>query len=438
MAVRIKDLPLNELYTKKITGSVEAAIHEKENFSSIAPNYCEAVCKLKVKAYDRVILLKQLRPDEPPIDILIVQDHSAPKGKYDKRPDQQELIQRKIIEFVCQKAGFQGLNYRLVNLLKCGTSEQDFPKGKSPSVSVLNKCRPYVLDEIRRMKPRMIISLSTAVTKSLGLSKMSNTNNRGEIFNTDFEGTVIPVLITLHPRVLTMIRQNASGVMWGNDYFNIIRRDFHKAVQVLTGKIKLLTLDEGISKQKPHIKIARSIEDVQEITSEITSLPHGFIVSLDTETTGLDGMAPNAKLITIQFGWLDPKTRIYKAGVIPLWHRENKAYNADEAWKLVTPILLNKDILKILHNAKFDILYIYHTTGIRLEGFEVDTMLALHALDSGIQGCLSLKTAVWDHCLDLGLGGYEEKLPKLTKPKKVKASDGDEESEENEETEGEE
>jgi hypothetical protein len=406
MATKIGDLPLAELYARKITPSVEVAIHNKEDFSRISPDYCKNVCKLKCKNPTKVALLR-----DDPVDILIIQDHAAPKGKWDRNDNGQEIIQRNIIEFICKKAGFQGLNYRIVNLLKCSPTEADFPKGKAPSVAILNKCKPYVLAEIERTKPKVIISLSTAVTKALGFKKHSNTGNRGEIVNGN-------VLITLHPRVLCMIRQNASGKLWGNDYFNIIKRDFEKAARIARGEV-IKTLEQGIAEQRNNISVCRTLDDVQNMVETIVNLPEGYIVSVDTETTGLDGMAADARLLTIQFGWKNPEG-IYIAAVVPLWHRANTMYNPDEAWRMVVPLLVSEGIRKVLHNGKFDLLYIYHTQGVRMEGFELDTMLALHGIDSGIQGCLSLKTAIWDWCLDLGIGGYEDMLPKLTKPPKPK------------------
>jgi uracil-DNA glycosylase family 4 len=193
--------------------------------------------------------------DDRPLDILIIQDHAAPKGKYDRSDNGQEIIQKSILEFLCQKAGFQGLNYRITSLLKCVPKELDFPKGKAPSVTVLSKCKPYLLAEIERTKPKMIISLSTAVTKALGLKKHSNTGNRGEIVDGK-------VLITLHPKVLCMIRQNASGKLWGNDYFNIIKRDFEKAAAIVRGTLIIRPLEEGVNAQRKQIKIARTIDDV--------------------------------------------------------------------------------------------------------------------------------------------------------------------------------
>jgi hypothetical protein len=414
MAVKISALPLNELYTKKITASVEAAIQSKEDFTKISKDYCTNVCRLKCKQPERVQLLKT------EVDILIIQDHLAPKGKYDRREDQSENVQRSILEFICQKAGFAGLTYRVVNLLKCAPTEQDFPKGKAPSIITLSKCKPYLLQEIESAKPKAIISLSTAVTKALGYKKCSNTGNRGEVMN----GKVV---ITLHPRVLSMIRQNASGAMWGNDYFEIIRRDFVKAANIARGILKVKPLSQGLEEQRPNITICRSLEDVRQMIDLIINLPEGYLVSCDTETNGLDPMAEGAKLLCIQFGWRDPKTDVYKAGVIPLWHRLNDYYNPKIAWKLVVPLLVSENILKVGHNFKFDYLFIYHTTGVRVQGFELDTMLMAHALDSGIQGCLSLKTLIWDLAIDLGIGGYEDLLPKLTKAKK---NEDEEETEE--------
>jgi uracil-DNA glycosylase family 4 len=408
---RTMDLPLTELYEKKITSSVEAAIQSKEDFSKISPKYCSTVCRLKCKTPNRVILIKE---EKTPIDILIVQDHAMPRGKYDKNDLSSEIQQRKILEFICSKAGFNGLNYRITNLLKCLPSEQDFPKGKAPTSTVLQKCKPYLLEEIKQSKPKVIISLSTAVTKALGLTKHSNTGNRGEIHNN--------IVITLHPRVLSMIRQNASGAMWGNDYFEIIRRDFEKAAKIVRGELKPKNVLEAVQEQRKNILVCRSMNDVKNVVQTILELPEGYLISVDTETTGLDGMAPDARLLCIQFGWKNSQGT-YVSAVIPLWHKDNTYYNANEAWKLIAPILLSEKILKILHNAKFDILYIYHTTGIRLRGLEFDSMLMLHALDSGTQGCLSLKDTTWDLFPEMGIGGYENLLPKLTKVKEENEED---------------
>jgi uracil-DNA glycosylase family 4 len=402
--MRVSQLPLNELYARpKITASVEAAIRAKEDFSKRADSYCEKVCKLKCKQKTVSLL-------NTPVDILIVQDHMAPNGKFDRRDGQQEQTMQNIITYIAKQAGLTNLTFRITSLLKCKPTEQDFPRGKAPTTTVLRKCTPYLLAEIAACKPKVIISLSTAVTKALGLAKHSNTGNRGDIVQSEYG----PVVVTIHPRALTMIRQNASGAFWGADFFNVIRRDFIKAARVAKGELSPMNLMDSIERVKANIRIARSIDDVRDILRTIDALPEAALVSFDTETTGLDGMADGAKVLCIQFGWRDPATKQIVAAVIPLWHRENTMYEAQDAWDLVVPLLVGPRG-KIAHNGKFDILYIYHTTGVRVRNLKFDTMLVLHSIDSGVQGCYGLKTAVTDYLPETGLSGYEGLLPKLTK-----------------------
>jgi hypothetical protein len=132
-------------------------------------------------------------------------------------------------------------------------------------------------------------------------------------------------------------------------------------------------------------------------------------------------LSEDARLLCIQFGWRDPKTKVIISHVIPLWHRMNTAYNPSVAWKMIAPVLLSKGIKKVFQNGKFDILYIYFTTGVRCQGIELDTMLMLHALSSGEQGCYGLKAAIGDWAVDLGITGYEKLLPSLTKPPSIQS-----------------
>lgn len=408
--MRVADLPLNELYERpKITASVEAAILSKENFSKIKPEYCEKVCKLNCKNFSKVNLLNS------PVDVLIIQDQMSLNGPYDKRPMQQEQKNLSIIKFICDQAGLSGLTTRVTSLMKCDPAPENFPKGKAPLATTIMKCRPYLYQEIKDCKPKVIISLSTAVTKVLGLNKHSNTGNRGNVVNTEFG----PVVITLHPRVLTMIRQNASGAMWGADYFNIIVRDFEKANDIARNGFNIPDLETAVKNCKENqIRVATSLDDVYQFMEEIDRLPPSVIISFDTETTGLDPLSPSAKLLCIQFGWRDPVDLKTKAVVIPLWHRENRSYDGNRAWESIENLLVGPR-KKVAHNGKFDILYIYHTTGTRVQNTALDTLMVLHSISSGNQGCYGLKAAVHDYLYKSGLGGYEDLLPNLTKKPKI-------------------
>lgn len=406
---KLSSLPLEELYARpKKTRAVELAIIDQSDFKSVNTKYCEEICKLKCKAPNQVSLLSSV------VDVLIIQDHRNPPGRFDRTVGQQDQIINQVVAFVCTQAGMQGLTYRLVSLLKCAATEQDFPSGKPPTQTTMQKCFPYLHEEILRSKPKVIISLGTATTKALGLPKHSNTGNRGEVAFSPY-GRVI---MTLHPRIMTYIRQNARGAagMWGPDYLNVIKRDFEKAAKIARGEWdpKPETLRETIQKIKEEgrIRIARSLSDVREILDDINALDPKAVISFDTETNTLDPLDPNLRILTIQFGWRDPSTGVVKAGVIPLWHRENRAYDPEEAWQILEP-LLKSERVKVGHNAKFDILIIYFAKGFQVVNVVFDTMMVLHSIESGTQGCYSLKQAVTDHLYEDGYSGYEDLLGDL-------------------------
>jgi hypothetical protein len=412
--MKVSQLSLVELYSKeKITPSIEKAILEKESFSSISPDYCRSVCKLKCKSPSFAKLLSI------EVDVLIIQENIALPGKYDRAPGQQERIQMGVIKHLTDNAGMSGLTYRVIPLLKCELKPQDLKLGKPPAATTLLKCKPYLWEEIRRSKPRVILSLGTAVTKALGFKRLSNGRNRGAITRLsqgDYAHTLpdIPVVLSAHPKILSMIRQNAQGSgMWGSDYYNVILRDFQKANDLARGLKELPDLVSTIKFYKENrITFCKSVADVQACMDRIAALPESAVLSFDTETNTLDAMAVGAKLLTIQFGWRDPASGQIVAAVIPLNHRKNLFYKADEAWPLIAP-MLEGSRPKVAHNGKFDILMIYWTMGTRVRNLKFDTMLMLHSISSGNQGCYGLKAAAWDFLWDLGFAGYEDLLPSL-------------------------
>lgn len=399
---KIIELTLQELYNKpKITPSVEEAIRQKEDFSFIQPEYCEKICRLKCKSYRNV----RLTPQE--VDVLIIQDHRAFTDRY-KKGEMLERTYRSIIEDLARR-NLEGLSFRITSALKCDLEQEDLTKGnKPPSVTTQSKCHPYLQKEIELAKPKIIISLGNNATKALGLKK-SNYTNRGEILGN--------VVLTLHPKITTMIRQNKSGAMWGPDYWKVIDHDFAKAGRIARGELRVPTLEEGIERNRPNLFIARTLEDVRNAAIELQSLPKNKLLSYDTETTSLDRYSADARILCVQFGYR-LSSGLIRAIVIPLWHRANKAYDPAEAWAYIAPILENENP-KIGHNIKFDILFTFVITGTRIKNVISDTMLILHNLNSGAQGTFGLKVAVWDYLADLGIGGYEDRLPKLSKKMKI-------------------
>eukprot|EP00697_Spironema_sp_BW2_P015929 gnl/Spiro4/6978_TR3621_c0_g1_i1.p1 gnl/Spiro4/6978_TR3621_c0_g1~~gnl/Spiro4/6978_TR3621_c0_g1_i1.p1 ORF type:complete len:432 (+),score=17.84 gnl/Spiro4/6978_TR3621_c0_g1_i1:507-1802(+) len=395
-AKKTNELSLDELYAKaaeagKMMPSVRTQIIAKEDFSRIQDRYCNSACGLCSSSRRP----KQAVLTTRPVDIVVLQDHNALAQMY-KSSEEMERIYRDIIGFLAQKH-FQRLSYAVVNTLKCLPQASDL-RGQTVTVTKLKPCAPYLHEELRRIAPKVIIVLSTGSIGQLGI-KASCSTNRGEFHTTEY-GTAV---ITLHPKALTMIRQNASGKEWGPDYFEVLDRDFAKAAKIARGDLKVVSLDDALKEASTRIRIARSIEDVREMIGILNSLPMSKVISFDLETTSLDAWAPGAKILTAQFGYTDTEDGVIKALVFPLWHRENNFYDPDRAWPCIAEILLSQRP-KVGHNIKFDIIYTFVTTGVRVVNAAFDTLLLLHAINSGLKNNYSLKKAAW-----------EKRLPHLAK-----------------------
>lgn len=401
MSSRLKDMALEDLYNRpKITKQTLEAIQIKEDFSSIQPKYCDAACLLPCNNRETV------KVQNFKADVVILQSHSAIPDRW-KESWKIEKTNQGIIRHLANKHFSSGIRHRVVNTLKCDVDKSNL-KGKAALTQTqVLRCSPYALHEIKHSGARVVISTTTEATKALGLSDKSNYNNRGEIHISPTLG--IPVVITLHPKVTTMIRQTARGQMWGPDYFGVIDRDFAKAADLLSGKLRLKNLETAVAMAKKDIVVCKTLREVKKWCNHIANLPANTVISWDLETSSLDPWAEGAKILTTQYGFRDPDTGRVKAIVVPLWHVSNKFFNPTEAWEYNIGII-ERGPMKVGHNIKFDIKYTAVTQGVRAGNVAFDTQLLLHDINSGVLGNYGLKRAVWDFLTESGLGGYEDLL----------------------------
>lgn len=408
--IPIKDMSLDQLYEQdKITPSVKKAILLKEDFSKIIPHYCDKVCAMPCSV--KTPQLADINGEH--VDVLIIQDHRATADGW-KTAGQVNQLHNRQIHSLAHMAFGRDLTFKVVNLTKCWG---DTPK-KVTATQMLG-CAPYLWEEIRQTNPKAIVSMSTEVTKALGF-KASNYNNRGEFYLTNADGLPdVPVVLTLHVRVLNMLRQNASGKMYGADFTGVILNDLAKVRMILENRVQVGGLRENVERIiADQVFVTTKLEHVKDIVDVLMKLPPNAIISWDLETTSLDPWSEDARILTCQFGYRREDGKI-QAFVVPLWHKDQTFYDADEAWKLVRVVLLSERA-KVGHNVKFDVLYCTVTTGDRPRGRIFDTMLMVHSLNSGIQGNYGLKAAMWDYVPGLGLGGYETLLDETLDPDEMK------------------
>ena len=390
----------------KANPSVVKRVQDLEDFSSFSKDYIELVCRTPNTVMPRA---SDMKTDE--CEVLILQNHIPFPEKW-KNGHQLNYMHKNQFESMMPS----DVNFNILNLVKFPPSLFNHPTNRSVqnkfTSTQMKNWLPYMLHEIDVAKPKVLVATSTEIVKLLGL-KMSNTNNRGEVHISPVVG--LPVIITLHVKVLNMIRQTATGGMWGDDYYSVIRNDLWKASHLVNGRVQLRDLDEALA--DVNVTVCESIEDVKHWTDFLTALPPKQFTSWDLETNSLDpwfrglnrfGEEDHARILTSQVGYRKADGTVH-AIVFPLWHRDNHGYDPDEAFEIHKKYLL-RDSCKVGHHVSFDICFLAGAHGVRLRGTILDTMLAIHSLDSGIKGCFGLKAAVWDYLLPSGLGGYEDVL----------------------------
>jgi uracil-DNA glycosylase len=101
---------------------------------------------------------------------------------------------------IIETMGYARNDVYIANVLKC---RPDMPAGESgnrkPTLAEMNTCKPYLLEQISIIRPRVLVGLgATAMEGLLGGDKFPITKKRGEWH--EFAGT--PLMPTFHPAYL--------------------------------------------------------------------------------------------------------------------------------------------------------------------------------------------------------------------------------------------
>lgn len=399
-------MSLDELYSTGLTTpSIEKLILEKEDFSKPCPSYCDRFCKLPCSSRDLESVDFRQSTRLSQVDVLLILPSLRPneRTKYGKTKMgwSEDDLHLKVLN-LCTNEFLPRASIAHRTILKCRPTQSD-----KVTSTTLKRCSPYIKRQIAEMKPKIIVCLGKESAMGLGLKGPS----RGFFHDYEVDGVVIPTLVTIHPRITTMIRQNSSGSFWGTDYLDILRRDFKKVKQVLYGDVVLKPLDVAIKEFcDERLFLVTSVEDARKLRDEIMGLPDRSILAWDSETTSLDPWAENAKTLMYQFTYKRPADGKLISVVVPLWHRCNTLYDANDVFGYMQEILLSTNTQKIGHNLAFDILFAKVVHGLHPKSIAFDTMLLLHSLNSGLQGFYDLKVSTSDLLFRLQLGGYEDRL----------------------------
>lgn len=280
----------------------------------------------------------------------------------------------------------------VTNLVKCRSLAVEKKPGywedREPNTKEIRACLPYLEEEIKEIKPNVVVLLGNLVSKTI-IGKTNITQIHGNPFlHEGWQTTCIPLY---HPSYLTK-RRDAEGLKARKDFIEDLKF-IKQSAQTSEFKAK--------DKKKTQYIVCDTLPKVVKALKRLNGVPE---FAFDIETTGLN--VDKERPLCISFSWAEA-TGI----VIPiwdwqkgeLWSQEDLAYIKSQL-KL---IMENPNIKKIGHNISFDIFFLNKKWGWDIQGAYFDTMFAYYLLDPDRKGSQRLHDLAWVYT---DMGGYDDKV----------------------------
>lgn len=155
---------------------------------------------------------------------------------------------------------------------------------------------------------------------------------------------------------------------------NFFRELEFKSLVVAGPKQEIQTSIVGAGKKEGKIAPWKCVivKDEKTLDALLNKVKEKKLFALDTETTGLSPLRDTLVGFSVAY---DTKKSFY----IPLAHLKDGQLDAESVLKKWKSVFASSSIKKILHNAKFDQLVLFHS-GLELDGITFDTLLSANLL----------------------------------------------------------
>ena len=219
---------------------------------------------------------------------------------------------------------------------------------------IQQQCRQYLLDDIEEMKPEVIIPMGAeasvqVLNKPLKITKVRGVAERSEEHQTMVLPMLSPLQVALYPQHQSTFSSDCAtlGRLVDHDY------DITASSVSSSGAYEL-------------------VDDLQFLIDE-----KPMLISFDTENTSLRWYDPTAKILTMQFC-----TEEGKAYMLPWEHPDMPRTNRQKSKliKQLIQLLCRPDVVIIGQNLKYDALFLWAQTGIKIK-IGGDTLMLAALLD---------------------------------------------------------
>lgn len=372
----------------------------RHKLSPKASKTCES-CPLK----DNINVDNQVTTEyygKPPFDVMFIAEGPGASENSQGRP----FIGRtgRIIRRLVSQVGGGNKGFAFANIVRCrptrviGAEIRD----RAPNTREINACKPNILRDIKKLKPKAIVILGDSAAKGLATyldgNPLSPKESIAAIRGKDYfvnlpDGTRIPATVTYH----------FSHVLHHPNTSGIFREDVSKIIRRVRGAIPN---DYG-RKGDPAV-ILDTVPKVKKFLRHlIKGLSKDDVVAFDYETASLQRIKSTALTVSFAYG---PD----KAYVIPLDHVDTpfRANDQKKVKALLRKFFCTKKVsfkALVAHNLKFEQLITLDQFGTHIAMPTGDTQQRAHALNedrkSAHKNPYGLKVLVQEH---LGFYHYED------------------------------
>ncbi len=130
----------------------------------------------------------------------------APGAKEDESGRPFVGLSGRLLSELLEEAGLPREKLFITNTVKCRP-----PENRLPSRAETAACRPFLAAQLRRIRPRLVITAGNAPTRALLGTKEGISALRGRLHTCVWEGMELSVLPLFHPSYLLRNRGRAEG-----------------------------------------------------------------------------------------------------------------------------------------------------------------------------------------------------------------------------------
>ncbi len=137
-------------------------------------------------------------PGEGPLDADIMVVGEAPGRNEDLQGRPFVGAAGQLLNKLLELAGLRRDQVYITNVVKCRP-----PGNRDPRDEEIRACLPYLIRQIKLIKPKIIIALGRHAARTLlelaGLKWQSMSKQHGQVYDADIDGTRLRIIVTYHP-----------------------------------------------------------------------------------------------------------------------------------------------------------------------------------------------------------------------------------------------